>query len=95
MDSISILLSLFINFKRTKERDAAIIYVGEDLDIILALCDRVLVLADGEVAGILDCRKTNKLEVGLLMTKKNDDRRRIEVNNENSLVKTIYSYFSP
>ncbi|HHT67587.1 MAG TPA: ABC transporter ATP-binding protein [Erysipelotrichaceae bacterium] len=55
-----------------KERDAAIIYVGEDLDIILALCDRVLVLADGEVAGILDCRKTNKLEVGLLMTKKND-----------------------
>lgn len=52
-----------------KNRGAAIIYVGEDLDVILALCDRVLVLRDGEVAGILNCRDTNKKEVGLLMTK--------------------------
>ena len=54
---------------KQKEAGPAVIYVGEDLDVILALCDRVLVLAEGEVAGILDCRKTNKKEVGLLMTK--------------------------
>lgn len=56
-----------------KERGAAIIYVGEDLDVILALCDRVLVLRDGEIAGILNCRETNKIEVGLLMTKNNKE----------------------
>ncbi len=51
-----------------KNRGTAIIYVGEDLDVILALCDRVLVLRGGEVAGVLDCRTTTKQEVGLLMT---------------------------
>ncbi len=55
---------------KQKEKGSAVIYVGEDLDVILALCDRVLVLRDGEVAGILNCRETNKNEVGLLMTKK-------------------------
>ena len=49
------------------------IYVGEDLDVILALCDRVLVLRDGEIAGILNCKDTNKKEVGLLMTKKQEE----------------------
>ena len=55
---------------KQKERGSAVIYVGEDLDVILGLCDRVLVLRDGEIAAILDCRKTNKREVGLLMTNK-------------------------
>ena len=59
---------------KQKERGAAIIYVGEDLDVILALCDRVLVLREGEVAGILKCTDTNKKEVGLLMTKKQVNR---------------------
>ena len=54
---------------KQKEAGSAVIYVGEDLDVILALCDRVLVLRDGEVAGILNCRDTNKNEIGLLMTK--------------------------
>ena len=58
-----------------KQKDAgtAVIYVGEDLDVILALCDRVMVMRDGEVAGILKCSETNKKEVGLLMTKKQDN----------------------
>lgn len=56
-----------------KERGTAIIYVGEDLDVILALCDRVLVLREGEIAGILNCRETNKIEVGLLMTKRSKE----------------------
>ena len=55
---------------KQKERGSAVNYVGEDLDVILGLCDRVLVLRDGEIAAILDCRKTNKREVGLLMTNK-------------------------
>lgn len=53
-----------------KENGSAIIYVGEDLDVLLALSDRILVLGDGEVRGILDSRKVSKNEIGLLMTKR-------------------------
>ena len=51
-----------------KNRGAAVIYVGEDLDVLVELCDRILVLCDGKVSGIVDGRKTTKEEVGLLMT---------------------------
>lgn len=51
-----------------KKRGAAVIYVGEDLDVLVELCDRILVLCDGKVSGIVDGRKTTKEEVGLLMT---------------------------
>ena len=52
-----------------KRNGIAVIYVGEDLDVLLALCDRILVLCDGRVTGIVDARKITKEEVGLLMTK--------------------------
>ena len=57
---------------KQKEKGTAIIYVGEDLDVILALCDRVLVLREGEISGVLRCKDTNKKEIGLLMTKKKE-----------------------
>lgn len=51
-----------------KEKGVAVIYVGEDLDVLLELSDRILVLCDGEVSAILDGRKTDKKQVGLYMT---------------------------
>ena len=51
-----------------KKKGVAVIYVGEDLDVLLALCDRIMVLCNGCVNGILDGRTANKEEVGLLMT---------------------------
>ncbi len=51
-----------------KEKGVAVIYVGEDLDVLLALSDRILVLCDGKLNGIVDARTTTKEEVGLLMT---------------------------
>ena len=45
------------------------IYVGEDLDVLLELCDRILVLCDGRVSGILPGRGADKKEVGLMMTR--------------------------
>jgi len=51
-----------------KERGAAVVYIGEDLDVLLELCDRILVLCAGKVSGIVDARTTTKEEVGLLMT---------------------------
>ena len=52
-----------------KRSGIAVIYVGEDLDVLLALCDRILVLCDGRITGIVDARKITKEEIGLLMTK--------------------------
>ena len=52
-----------------KKKGVAVIYVGEDLDVLLELCDRILVLCAGQVNGIVDGRTATKEQVGLLMTK--------------------------
>lgn len=50
-----------------KKNGVAILFVGEDLDVMLALCDRILVLCHGRVTGIADAKKAAKEEIGLLM----------------------------
>ena len=52
-----------------KEKGVAVIYVGEDLDVLLELCDRILVLCGGKVSGVLDGRTATKDQVGMMMTK--------------------------
>ena len=52
-----------------KKKGVAVIFVGEDLDVLLDLCDRILVMCAGRVTGILDGRSTTKEAVGYLMTK--------------------------
>lgn len=54
---------------KQKENGVAVIFVGEDLDVLLELCDRIIVICAGRVTGVLDARNTCKEEVGLLMTK--------------------------
>lgn len=51
-----------------KEKGSAVIFVGEDLDVLLELADRILVLCGGEVSGIVDGRTTDKNTVGSMMT---------------------------
>ena len=51
-----------------KENGVAVVFVGEDLDVLLALCDRILVLCGGRVSDMVDARSVTKEEVGLLMT---------------------------
>ena len=46
-----------------------LIFVGEDLDVLIELCDRIIVVNSGRVTGIVDARETTKEELGLLMTK--------------------------
>lgn len=55
-----------------KENGVAVIFVGEDLDVLLELCDRILVIGSGHVTGIVDARTATKEEIGLLMTKNID-----------------------
>jgi simple sugar transport system ATP-binding protein len=52
-----------------KMKGVAVVYVGEDLDVLLELADRIMVICGGQVSGIVDTAKTTKEEVGLLMTK--------------------------
>jgi simple sugar transport system ATP-binding protein len=52
-----------------KKKGVAVIFVGEDLDVLLDLCDRILVIGSGRITGILDARNATKNEVGYLMTK--------------------------
>lgn len=52
-----------------KENGVAVIFVGEDLDVLLELCDRIMVIGSGNVTGIVDGRTATKEEIGLLMTK--------------------------
>ncbi len=52
-----------------KENGVAVIFVGEDLDVLLELCDRILVIGSGRITGVVDARTTTKEEIGLLMTK--------------------------
>lgn len=51
-----------------KAKGAAVVYVGEDLDVLLELSDKILVLCDGQVSGLVDARTATKEQVGLLMT---------------------------
>ena len=57
---------------KQKEKGVSVIFVGEDLDVLVELCDRILVICAGQVTGILDGRSTTKEEIGLLMTKQAD-----------------------
>lgn len=51
-----------------KMKGVAVVYVGEDLDVLLELCDRILVLCGGQVSGIVDAATATKEEIGLMMT---------------------------
>ena len=52
-----------------KKNGVAVILVGEDLDVLLHLCDRIMVICGGKINGIIDARQATKEEIGLLMTK--------------------------
>ena len=54
---------------KQKERGVAVVYVGEDLDVLVELCDRILVLCGGRVWGLKDGRGATQRKVGLMMTK--------------------------
>lgn len=62
-------LTIYQLLNEQKAKGVAVVYVGEDLDVLLELCDRILVLCGGQVSGIVDGRTATKEKVGLLMTK--------------------------
>ena len=51
-----------------KKKGVAVLFVGEDLDVLMQISDKIMVLCDGEVSDIVDAKKVTKNEIGLLMT---------------------------
>ncbi len=70
-----------------KEKGAAVIFVGEDLDVLVELCDRILVICGGKITGIVDGRTATKEEIGVLMTRSNMETKaeeKGEIADENA-----------
>ena len=70
-----------------KKKGVAVIFVGEDLDVLIELCDKILVIGGGRVTGIVDARTTTKEEIGLLMTKSSRDYTNEKGETENEQIK--------
>ena len=51
-----------------KVKGTGILFIGEDLDVMLALCDKIMVLCHGKNMGIVHASKTTKEQLGLMMT---------------------------
>lgn len=50
-----------------KEKGVAVMFIGEDLDVLMEISDRLLVLSGGRVMGVVDPRRTSKQAIGLMM----------------------------
>ena len=63
-------LTLYNLLQKQKESGVSVIFVGEDLDVLVELCDRIMVLNSGRITGIVDGPSATKEELGILMTKR-------------------------
>ncbi len=57
-----------------KQKGVAVIFVGEDLDVLVELCDRIMVIGSGKITGVVDGRNTTKEKIGILMTKSDETK---------------------
>lgn len=64
-------LTIYNMLVEQKNRGVGVLYIGEDLDALIELCDRIMVLCGGKLMAILDARSTSKEELGLYMTNAN------------------------
>jgi simple sugar transport system ATP-binding protein len=60
--------TIYALLNEQKKNGVAVLFVGEDLDVLLELSDRILVLCQGEVMGIVSAKDATKEQLGLLMT---------------------------
>lgn len=55
---------------KQKKKDVGILFIGEDLDVLLQLCDRIMVICSGSITGIVDTKSITKEKLGLMMAGK-------------------------
>ncbi len=51
-----------------KKKGVAVLFIGEDLDVLLELADKIMVLCHGRITGIVDAKAVTKEQLGLMMT---------------------------
>ena len=61
-------MTIYRMLNEQKQKGVAVLYIGEDLDVLLELCDRIMVLCGGRVTGIVDAQAVTKEQLGLMMT---------------------------
>ncbi len=59
--------TIYDAINQQKEKGVGVLFIGEDLDVMLELCDRIMVLCHGKVTGIVNAKETTKEAIGLLM----------------------------
>jgi simple sugar transport system ATP-binding protein len=59
--------SIYEILNEQKRKGVAILFIGEDLDVLMELSDRIMVMHDGKNMGIVDPMKTGKEEIGMMM----------------------------
>ncbi|MCM8711802.1 ABC transporter ATP-binding protein [Clostridium sp. SYSU_GA19001] len=50
-----------------KKSGTSVLFIGEDLDVLMQLCDRIMVLCDGKVSGIINSENSTREKLGLMM----------------------------
>jgi len=70
---INTCLRIYDILNEEKKKGVAILYIGEDLDSLLGLCDRIMVISNGEITGIVDARKATKEQIGAMMLGKKEE----------------------
>ena len=60
--------SIYNILNQQKQAGVGVLFVGEDLDVMIALCDKIMVLCHGKLMGVVHAHKTTKEELGLMMT---------------------------
>lgn len=69
--------SIYDLLNEQKKKNVGILFVGEDLDVLLAICDRISVMYEGEIMADLDAASTTKEEIGLLMMGKRKEEANV------------------
>ena len=64
-----------------KKNGVSVIFVGEDLDVLVELCDRIMVVCAGKITGVVDGRRATKEMLGLLMTQTETPEPNVELED--------------
>lgn len=74
---INTCLKIYDILNEEKKKGVAILYIAEDLDSLLGLCDRIMVISNGEITGVVDARKATKEQLGAMMLGEKEDEHAV------------------
>lgn len=60
-------MTIYDLLSEQKKKGVGVLFIGEDLDVLLALCDRIMVLCSGRVTAILPAKDATKALLGMKM----------------------------